>query len=110
MMRDDREAIQGPVRVVKLAPADNVAIAPQPIEAGVEIGVDDVVVRTREPIPRGHKVAMTAIGAGERVRKHGGPIGSASVAIQPGEHVHTHNLQSDYLPTYARGESQRSAS
>ena len=28
------------------------------------------------------------------------PIGSATRDIEPGEHVHLHNMKSDYLPTY----------
>jgi hypothetical protein len=48
----------------------------------------------------GHKVALVPIAAGEKVCKYGAPIGSATRQIRPGEHVHTHNLASDYLPTY----------
>jgi hypothetical protein len=35
------------------------------------------------------------------------PIGSAVCAIALGEHVHTHNIKSDYLPTFER-ENQHS--
>ena len=43
---------------------------------------------------------------GERVIKYGAPIGRASRAIAPGDHVHLQNLVSDYTATYAleRGE------
>ena len=30
----------------------------------------------------------------------GAIIGTASAPIARGEHIHTHNLESDYLPTY----------
>ena len=43
-------------------------------------------------IPAGHKVARRAIAAGETVRRYNQIIGFAAKAIQPGEHVHTHNL------------------
>ena len=43
------------------------------------------------------------IAAGEKVFKYGAPIGSATQPIAPGDYVHTRNLKSDYLPTYARG-------
>ncbi len=46
----------------------------------------------REEIPVGHKVAIRTIRAGEVVRKYGAPIGTAGVAIFPGDCVHTHNL------------------
>jgi altronate dehydratase len=45
-------------------------------------------------IPRGHKVALRAIRAGEPVVKYGHPIGAASVDIAPGDHVHIHNVSS----------------
>src|SRR5262245_32696339 len=47
-----------------------------------------------EPIPRGHKIALRAIHAGDRVIKYGSPIGTASSEIAAGAHVHTHNVAS----------------
>lgn len=44
------------------------------------------------PVPRGHKVALLPIAAGDAVVKYGFPIGHATRAIAPGEHVHSHNL------------------
>ena len=32
--------------------------------------------------------------------KYGALIGTATADISRGEHIHTHNLESDYLPTY----------
>ncbi len=40
----------------------------------------------------GHKFALRAIAAGEKVIKYGMSIGTAKTNIAPGEHVHTHNL------------------
>ena len=40
---------------------------------------------------------MRAIAEGEKVLKFGVPIGSAVRAILPGEHVHVHNIKSDYI-------------
>ena len=54
------------------------------------------------PLSLGHKIAATTIAAGAKVVKYGVPIGSATCDIAPGEHVHTHNLKSDYLPTWSR--------
>lgn len=50
---------------------------------------DNVAVDTET----GHKLALHSIRAGERVIKYGFPIGVATVDIQEGEHVHTHNLK-----------------
>ena len=46
----------------------------------------------------GNKLAAAPIAAGERVIKVGVPIGTATRAIESGEHVHSHNLRSDYIP------------
>ena len=54
-------------------------------------GIDVPVLRSAVSI--GHKVALCAIAKGELVRKFGHPIGRATHAIEPGDHVHLHNLQ-----------------
>ena len=46
----------------------------------------------RAAIPRGHKVALHDIAAGDVVRKYGWPIGHAILPIAAGDHVHTQNL------------------
>ena len=76
---------------------DDVAVALRDVAAGavrVRQGeqVREIVVRA--PIALGHKFALRALAAGDAVRKYGQPIGAASAAIAPGEHVHVHNLRS----------------
>jgi altronate dehydratase len=93
-------------RLLRLHPADNVVTVIVMIGAGEEIVIEGTAVRTASGIPLGHKVATRAIATGEKVLKYGVPIGSATRDISPGEHVHTHNLKSDYLPTWLR-ENQR---
>jgi len=73
---------------------DNVATALQPLDDGRVLEVAGVSVTVREAIPSGHKVAIRAIAAGEPVIKYGSPIGTATAAIEPGAHVHTHNVAS----------------
>ena len=51
----------------------------------------------------GHKIAARDIASGEKIIKYGAPIGSAIRDIRMGEHVHLHNIQSDYIPTYTLG-------
>jgi hypothetical protein len=60
-----------------------------------------------DDVPLGHKLALVPIAAGDRVVKCGVPIGTATRKIAPGAHVHTHNLCSDYLPTFTLAEGQR---
>ena len=79
--------------VIVISDADNVATALEALDAGrvlAEIGS----VTVREPIPRGHKIAVRAIAAGAAVLKYGSPIGVATADIPVGAHVHTHNLSS----------------
>jgi altronate dehydratase small subunit len=47
-----------------------------------------------EPTPKGHKIALSLIRLGEQVMKYGSTIGTATCDIQPGAHVHTHNVAS----------------
>ena len=77
-------------KLLQIHSADNVAVAVTDIRQGESI--DGVTVRTS--IPRGHKVALCDIGVGELVIKYGTPIGTARHRIEPGEHVHVHNIVS----------------
>jgi altronate dehydratase len=79
---------------------DNVATALEALHAGQSIRAGDVSVAVIEPVPRGHKIALGPIAAGEAVVKYGSPIGTASCDIAAGAHVHTHNLAS----TRGRGD------
>lgn len=92
-------------RLLRLAAVDNVCAVTGTVEAGQSLEFEGRPIRFFDRVPTGHKVAVVAIARGEKVRKYGAPIGSATRDIQPGEHVHTHNLQSDYLPTYTLDES-----
>ena len=82
---------------IVISAADNVATALEALAPGQALA-DGVVVR--EPIPRGHKVALRAIAASTPVVKYGSSIGTATADIPPGAHVHTHNVAS----TRGRGD------
>lgn len=47
----------------------------------------------KEAIPLGHKIALASIPRGEAVLKYGQDIGQAIADIDPGAHVHVHNLK-----------------
>jgi altronate dehydratase small subunit len=89
-------------RILVLAPEDNVAVACCDLAAGETVVIDGRPVTLDRDIPTGHKLARRAIAAGGTVLKYGAPIGSARAAIAPGSYVHTHNLKSDYIPTWDR--------
>jgi altronate dehydratase len=80
--------------VLKISERDNVATALEPLEPGRRLDINGSHVAVRDAIPRGHKIALVPIAAGDEVIKYGSPIGLASVDIHPGGHVHTHNVSS----------------
>ena len=81
-------------RALVISAQDNVATALEPLDAGEILHAGGSTLAVAEPIPRGHKVALRAIGAGEIVVKYGSPIGTASANIAAGAYVHTHNVMS----------------
>ena len=89
-------------RLVYLSPNDNICVVAQRLEAGARVTVAGEEIEVGATLPIGHKIAVRAIAKGETVLKYGAPIGSATAPVARGEHVHTHNLQSDYIPTYER--------
>jgi len=85
---------------ILLSPGDNVVVLARSIPAGATVRIDGKAFQITRALGLGHKLAARAIGAGEKIIKYGAPIGSATRAIEPGEHVHLHNIRSDYLPTF----------
>ncbi|MFB3829432.1 MAG: UxaA family hydrolase [Bryobacteraceae bacterium] len=79
--------------VIRIHPDDDVAIAREALPPGTQAAG----VTLREPVPPGHKIALRHIAAGELVRRYGEPIGRAAYEIEPGAHVHTHNLAFEEL-------------
>jgi altronate hydrolase len=95
---------------IRLHAADDVLIARAQIVGGQR--VDGVPVRGL--VPAGHKVAFRRIGAGQPVRRYNQIIGFASRDIEPGEHVHTHNLdmgpdKGGFARDYAIGQDVKPA-
>lgn len=80
---------------VRISPVDNVAVAVEPVAAGTQVAVGDVVVRAADDIPRGHKMALGPLAAGAPVVKYGCTIGHAVRDIAPGEWVHERSMATD---------------
>ena len=87
---------------LRLSAKDNVLVVVKAITEGQELELEGVKITARKTIAFGHKVAARALSAGEKIVKFGMPIGSTTTTISKGEHVHTHNLQSDYIPSFGR--------
>jgi hypothetical protein len=90
-----------------LAEGDHVLIAACDLQPGVHRASTGGEVVVTEPVWLGHKVAARRISAGEAVTRCGVPIGTATSAIEPGAWVHTHNLASNYLTTFAHRGGER---
>jgi altronate dehydratase len=80
--------------VIVISARDNVATALEALEPGRLVGDHGAPIAVREAIPRGHKIAITAIAAGQPIVKYGSSIGTATADIPQGAHVHTHNVSS----------------
>jgi (2R)-sulfolactate sulfo-lyase subunit alpha len=95
-----------PVRADTAAPhflihneGDQVGVAVQDVEPGrvraVYMDSDrEFELEAREPIPLGHKIALTELATDTAVIEYGVPVGITRGRILPGSLVHTHNLRS----------------
>ena len=91
---------------LRLNAADDVVIACRDLEPGTNLLQEGVVCR--ELIPSGHKVATRAVAVDQPVHRYSQIIGFATRPIEPGQHVHVHNLEvRDFARDYAFGEGYR---
>ena len=70
---------------------DNVAVTPFIIPAKTKIEGQNI--SSIDDIPFGHKICLKTVNKGDPVIKYDQIIGFASKNINPGEHVHSHNLE-----------------
>jgi len=80
-------------KAILLSPRDNVAVARCDLGRGIELVGPAGVISLKDGITIVHKVALYAIPQGCYVYKYSQIIGKARFPIQPGEWVHTHNLE-----------------
>ncbi|HEX5079606.1 MAG TPA: altronate dehydratase family protein [Geminicoccaceae bacterium] len=91
---------------VRLHSDDNVVTARIDLLPKTAVAGENLLCDAR--IPAGHKVATRRIEAGEPIRKYNQIIGFATKVIEPGEHVHTHNVEMrDFDRDYAFGVDVR---
>lgn len=98
--------------LILLHPDDNILICAAAIDAGAWVEIDGSACHVATDIPVGHKVARRPLQAGEKVLRYGIAIGTMTAAAARGDHVHRHNLVSDYIPSHDRavlraGESEQ---
>lgn len=85
--------MSAPVSFVVLDRLDSVGVCIRGVQSGDELATPEglSLIATRF-IPRGHKIALRKHSPGEAVVKYGATIGLATVTIERGDHVHTHNM------------------
>ncbi|MCY4155001.1 MAG: UxaA family hydrolase [Gammaproteobacteria bacterium] len=93
-------------KFILLHPQDNVLVCCQPADAGDTVAVGTENITLTQALELGHKVAARALAGGDKIVKYGVSIGSAVQNIRPGEHVHLHNMKSDYIPAHTRSQPQ----
>lgn len=71
-------------KYLRINPADNVAVALEPLRAGMCIKLPECCVTLREDVPAGHKIALETLKAGDNVIKYGYPIGHVTRDAEPG--------------------------
>ena len=87
-------------RLILLSPEDNCLIAAARLAAGETLMIEGEAVTLATTVELAHKVARRALSKDEKVLRYGAIIGHVNVDVARGEHLHTHNLESDYIPTY----------
>lgn len=90
---------------IRLHPHDNVVVCVKPINQGERILVNGSEIELKKKIQVGHKLCAATIELGDKVIKHGVNIGSAISKISVGDHVHNHNMKSDYIHSNTREEN-----
>ncbi|MCC7681016.1 altronate dehydratase [Janthinobacterium sp. HH103] len=93
-----------PASLLLMSPEDNCLIARTALASGDVVAIDGLPVTLAQDIQIGHKVARRALAVGDKVLRYGALIGSITAPVAIGEHIHTHNLASDYIPTFTLGQ------
>ena len=78
---------------------DNVIIALESMKAGTQVTVADTTVTLRQDIAKGHKIAIKAANINEPLVKYGEHFAHATMPIQQGEWVHSHNVKTNLSDT-----------
>ncbi len=78
---------------IHLRDQDNIAVAVKNITAGTATTIGNQSISFPGNVKLGHKFAVRPIAEGEAIYKYGQIIGFANRNINPGDHVHVHNVR-----------------
>lgn len=99
-------------KAIQIDEKDNVATVTSDIQKGYEVEVLSpegkvvIVIKSLDPIPFGHKMALQNLKNRDKVVKYGEVIGVATRDIRIGEWVHVNNLESSTVPTSKLGKGE----
>jgi (2R)-sulfolactate sulfo-lyase subunit alpha len=54
---------------------------------------ETITLKSLDPVPLGHKIALNDIHSGDTILKYGNDVGRAVLEIGKGHHVHVHNMK-----------------
>lgn len=80
---------------IKINPADNVAVAINPLSAGTTVNVDGEDITLVSDIPAGHKFALIDIPEGKNVIKYGFPIGHTRHEVKRGAFLDHNDIKTN---------------
>ena len=84
---------------IRINPADNVAVAINPLSAGMKVNIDGIDITLVSDIPAGHKFALVEIPEGEDVIKYGFPIGHTRHGVKQGEYLDHNDIKTNLKGT-----------
>ncbi|QCX32890.1 altronate dehydratase [Caloramator sp. E03] len=87
------------MNIFRINDKDNVAIALCDLNEGDIVDFLGEKIEIKEPVKKGHKIALCEIKKGEDVIKYGYPIGILKEDIKKGCHIHSHNLKTKLCGT-----------
>lgn len=83
------------MKTIKINPADNVAVAIEPLIKGEKIEVDGKLITIGQDVAAGHKFMLTDVSEGEDIIKYGYPIGHATENKKAGDFVCHDNIHTN---------------
>ena len=100
---------RGRIKGLVLNSKDNVGVALADLQPGTELDLKTkgraLSVKLVEPIRYQHKFSVDHIDPGSKIVKFGEVIGKATRAIEPGQHVHMHNMVGLRMGATRKGRS-----
>lgn len=83
------------MKIIRINPADNVAVAIEPLKKGEKVSVDSMEITINNDVPAGHKVMLADLAEGENIVKYGYPIGRLKEAHKQGDFVCHENIKTN---------------